>query len=136
MSEEKSNHSLFKFAFIAAFVSSLCCISPIFFVLLGLASASAAAYWGNYLFFGYWDRFLAIGFLLMAWGLLIYWRRRGICTFDAAKRQRRKIINSILLAIPLFLGLYVLLEIVSELIWIWMGLTTWEEFMMLLGLVD
>lgn len=119
--------SLTKYALLAAFIASLCCLAPIIFVLLGLASVSVAAYWGNYFFFGYWWLFIAIGLLLITLMLIIHWRNNQVCTLDAAKRNRRKIINSFLLTVALFIGFYIVMEIVWELIWIQMGLTTWEE---------
>lgn len=120
--------SFFKISLIAAFISSLCCFTPIVFVLLGLATASTAAYWGNYFFFGFWWLFIAIGLFLIAIMLTVYWRKNQICTLDAVKRHRRQIINSILLSIMLFIFLYLAIEVLWEIIWIKMGLTTWKGF--------
>lgn len=37
--------------------------------------------------------------LSLAFGLVWYFRSEGICTLDAAKRERKKILNTILLAL-------------------------------------
>ena len=42
---------------------------------------------------------LAIASISVIVGLIIYFRNRGICTFDEVKRQRRKVINTSLLII-------------------------------------
>jgi len=42
---------------------------------------------------------LAIASISVIVGLVIYFRNRGICTFDDVQRQRRKIINTSLLVI-------------------------------------
>ncbi|PIZ05089.1 MAG: hypothetical protein COY58_00920 [Gammaproteobacteria bacterium CG_4_10_14_0_8_um_filter_38_16] len=128
MNEKKLNKKPFLiFALIAAFISSLCCFTPIIFVLFGLAAASTAAYWGNYFFFGFWWLFIAIGILLIAVMLIIYWRKNQVCTLDAVKRNKRKIINSVLLSFTLFIVIYIGVEILWELVWIKFGMTSWEE---------
>lgn len=130
----ENKKSFLKISLIAAFISSLCCFMPIVFVLLGLASASTAAYWGNYFFFGFWWLFIAIGLFLIAIMLTIYWRKNQICTLDAARRHRRKIINSILFSLLVFIVFYVVIEVLWELIWIKMGLTNLGELRKLFGL--
>lgn len=131
--EKKSKNSFIAYVFLAAFISSLCCFSPIVFVLFGLATVSTAAYWGNYFFFGFWWLFIAVGLFFIALMLLIYWRKKQICTLDDVKRHRRKIINSVLLSLSLFIVFYVAIEMLWEFIWIKMGLTSWEEFRKLFG---
>ncbi len=123
---KNKNQFFVKYALLAAFISSLCCFTPIIFVLLGLASISTAAYRGNYFFFGYWWLFIAIGLFLIATMLTIYWRKNQVCTLDAVRRHRRQIINSILLSLILFIFLYLAIEILWEILWIKMGLTTWK----------
>jgi len=136
MSKNKKQNKKFPFAkytFLAAFISSLCCFAPIIFVLLGLASISTAAYWGNYFFFGYWWLFISIGLIIIMSMLIFYWRKQKVCTLDSVKRNRYRIINSILFSVSAFILFYVLLEIIWEMIWIYMGLTSFEELGKLLG---
>ena len=42
---------------------------------------------------------LAVATLSVIIGLVVYFRNRGICTFDDVKRQRRKVINTSLLVL-------------------------------------
>jgi len=128
MSKNIKKKTIIIYSLIAAFISSLCCFAPIIFVLLGLATASTAAFWGNYLFFGYWWLFLAIGIFLIFIFLLIYWRKHQVCTIDSAKKNRRKIINSFLLSISIFIVFYIFIEVLWELIWIKMGMSDGEIF--------
>jgi uncharacterized membrane protein (UPF0136 family) len=84
----------------SAVVASLCCLPSVVLVLLGLASVSTAAalsdqlYWGPTRYALY-----AVSLALAAGGLVIYFRRRGICTLDAARRERNRIINLSLLVL-------------------------------------
>lgn len=84
----------------SAVVASLCCLPSVVLVLFGLASVSTAAalsdrlYWGPARYVLY-----AVSLALMVGGLVIYFRRRGICTLDAAKRERTRIVNTALVAV-------------------------------------
>tara|TARA_B100001079_G_scaffold85193_1_gene73284 strand:+ start:1441 stop:1674 length:234 start_codon:yes stop_codon:yes gene_type:complete len=55
---------------------------------------------------------LAIASLSVIVGLFIYFRNRGICTFDDVKRQRRKVINTSLLVIIIAYLTYLLFNYV------------------------
>ena len=69
-------------------------------VLLGLASVSTAAalsdqlYWGPTRYVLY-----ALSLALAVSGLVVYFRRCGICTLDAARRERNRIVNTTLLVL-------------------------------------
>ncbi len=91
----------------AAFVAALCCLTPIVLVLLGLSAVAAAADLGNVLYGDYkWEfRAVAVVFLILA--LIVYFRRRGICTLDEARRQRNRIVNVSLLVLVFFVGFYI-----------------------------
>jgi uncharacterized membrane protein (UPF0136 family) len=84
----------------SAVVASLCCLPSVVLVLFGLASVSTAAalsdqlYWGPTRYVLY-----AVSLALAAGGLVIYFRRRGICTLDAARRERNRIVNLSLLVL-------------------------------------
>ena len=84
----------------SAVVASLCCLPSVVLVLFGLASVSTAAalsdnlYWGPTRYVLY-----AASLTLAGAGLVIYFRRRGICTLDAAKRERQRIINAALIVV-------------------------------------
>ena len=81
-------------------IASLCCLPSVVLVLFGLASVSTAAalsdqlYWGPARYVLY-----AVSLALMVAGLVVYFRRRGICTLAAAKRERNRIVNTTLLVL-------------------------------------
>lgn len=92
--------ALLGLVFSSAVVASLCCLPSVVLVLLGLASVTTAAalsdqlYWGPARYVLY-----AVSFALAIGGLVIYFRRRGICTLDAARRERNRIVNLTLLVL-------------------------------------
>jgi hypothetical protein len=92
---------------LAGVIGGLCCVTPVVLVLLGLASISVAADLGNVLYGNYrWVfRGVALTFALLA--LVTYFRRRGICSLDQARRERNRIINASLLVLLLGVGIYI-----------------------------
>ncbi len=92
---------------LGAFVAGLCCMAPIVIVLFGLATVAAANDLGNKLYGDYkWEfRLAALAFLIA--GLVVYFRRRGVCTLDQARRERTRILNVGLLALFTASALYV-----------------------------
>ena len=99
---------IFLMSGLAAVIGGLCCLTPVVLVLLGLASLSVAADLGNVLY-GEWRwafRAAALGFLGLT--LWVYFRRRGICTLDQARRQRNRIVNTTLVVVIAATGMYIL----------------------------
>lgn len=92
---------------LAGLIGGLCCVTPVVLVLLGLASISVAADLGNVLYGNYrWlFRLGALGFLALS--LWIYFRRRGICTLDQARRERNRIVNTSLVVVIGAIGVYI-----------------------------
>ncbi|MFL2950608.1 MAG: hypothetical protein ACJZ56_05515, partial [Candidatus Thalassarchaeaceae archaeon] len=86
-------------------IASMCCLPSVVLVLFGLASVSTAAalsdtlYWGGEGYGWFRPTMLAVATLSVIIGLVVYFRNRGICTFDDVKRQRRKVINTSLLVL-------------------------------------
>lgn len=76
-------------------------------VLAGLATVSAANSLGNWLYGEHRWAFRIAAFVLLAAALFVYFRRRGICTLDEARRQRTRIVNAALLAATTFVAIYV-----------------------------
>jgi hypothetical protein len=95
---------------LAALLASLCCLTPLVLVLFGLASVSTAVSLDNLLSGRYvwWFRLAGLAFLAIA--LLIYFRRRGVCTLDEARRQRNRILNFSLIALFFATGGYLLVN--------------------------
>lgn len=88
-------------------LAGLCCFPPVVIVLLGLASVTVANDWGNHLYGDYKWHFRAAGLACILVALVIYYRRRGICTLEQAKRERTRIFNTLLLVALVFLGVYI-----------------------------
>ena len=91
--------SLWKLISGSAILASMCCLPSIVLLLFGLASVSSAAavsdtlYWG---LDGYqWFRpvLSLVSVILVLSGLVIYFRSKGICSIEQAKRERKRIIN-------------------------------------------
>ena len=105
MAEEKSTKSLIKLISTSTIIASMCCLPSVVLVLFGLASVSTAAalsdtlYWGGQGYGWFRPTMLAVATLSVIIGLVVYFRNRGICTFDDVKRQRRKVINTSLLVL-------------------------------------
>ena len=113
---------------LAALVGGLCCLTPVVLVLLGLASISAAASLGNVLYGDYHWEFRLGAFAFLALALVVYFRRRGICTLDQARRQRRRIINTSLVVLIFAVGIYIFWTYVAvHWFGIWAGLP-WRQY--------
>ena len=115
---------LLKITGIPVVAASLCCLTPVVLVLLGLGGVAFATSLSDTLYGSYKWAFRAVGLVLLGISLLIYFRSKGICTIDQVKRQRRKIINTALLALVIgiigyILFLYVVVEIIGKSLGIW-----------------
>ncbi len=82
----------------AAIVASLCCLSPLVFILLGASAASFSVVLFTRVLAPFEWVFFAVGLLLFAGSLVFYFREQGICTLDAACARRREVLNAALLA--------------------------------------
>ena len=113
------------FAIISSSVlfASLCCLSSVVIVALGLGTVSFAASLSD-TFYGYYKwYFRAFGLLCLIIGLLWYFRSEGICTIDQVKRQKKKIVNTILIALfSGILGYLFFLYGVVHYIGVWQGI--------------
>ena len=133
MEEERNVKSLVKLISTSTIIASMCCLPSVVLVLFGLASVSSAAalsdtlYWGGEGYEWFRPTMLAIASLSVILGLFIYFRNRGICTFDDVKRQRRKVINtSLLVLIVAYLSYIVFNYVILTEIGILLGLE-WES---------
>ena len=106
--------------------ASLCCLTPIILVLFGFSTVAFAASLSNTLYGTYKWVFRGVGILLLIVSLIVYFRKRGICTIDEAQKQRKKIINTILLTFIFAVIAYVFwLYVIVEYVGIFLGL--WEN---------
>lgn len=133
MTEEKSTKSLIKLISTSTIIASMCCLPSVVLVLFGLASVSTAAalsdtlYWGGEGYDWFRPTMLAVATLSVIIGLVVYFRNRGICTFDDVKRQRRKVINtSILVLITAYVSYLIFNYVILTEVGILLGLE-WES---------
>ena len=102
----------------SAFMASMCCFPSVVLVFFGLASVSTAAALSDDLYWGYnglgWFRplLLIASAMMVIIGLIVYFRKEGICTLDEAKRQRQRVINTSLFVGTLTVALYILFNFV------------------------
>ncbi len=125
---ESDRKGVFLISGLAALVGGLCCLTPIILVLVGLASLSVAADLGNVLYGNYkWIfRIAALAFLSVA--LWFYFRRKGICTLDQARRARNRIINTSLVVFITAVGAYIFWTYIAvHYLGIWVGLP-WAQY--------
>ncbi len=110
-------------ATLGAATASLCCAGPLVVAALGILSIPAAGTLSLRLFYGYWWAFVTGGILTAAAALVVYFRRRGVCTLDEVNRRRREITNAALATLTLFVAVYLVWDyVIVELLGIRMGL--------------
>lgn len=116
---------VFKVSSLPVVIASLCCLSPVILVLLGLGTAGFAASLADTLYGEYKWYFRTAGLVALAGALIFYLRRtKGICTIDEAKRRRNEIINIVALTfiagvVGYIFFLYVVVEYAGILLDIW-----------------
>lgn len=115
-----------KFSALPVVFASLCCLSPIILVLLGLSTVSFASSLADTLYGDYAWYFRVAGLALLAVAIIYYLRRtKGICTLDDAKKRRNEIINIVALSlIVAILGYVFFLYVVLHYIGVFLNLWT------------
>ncbi len=123
MKQKLTAKELFRILSIPVVVASLCCLSPIVIVLLGISTTAVAASLSDILYYEYRWYFRLAGLLALSLSLWLFFRRKGICTLDQAKRRRNEIINTALIVFIVSILAYVVwLYGVVEIIGIWLGI--------------
>jgi hypothetical protein len=107
MTDSSDRKGVLAISMLAGIIGGLCCVTPIVLLMLGLASISVAADLGNVLYGDYRWLFRAAALMFLAGAVLVYFRRRGICTLDHARRERNRIINTALVVFVAAVGIYV-----------------------------
>ena len=121
---KKTFWEIVKISGIPVVLASLCCLSPVILVLLGISSVSFASSLADTLYGGYKWVFRGIGLVALFGSLAYYWyKQKGVCTLDAAKRRRNEIVNSIMLALVTgVLGYLFFLYVVVHYLGVWLAL--------------
>ena len=116
---------ILKLSSIPVLVASLCCLSPIVIVLVGLGSVAFASSLADTLYGDYKWLFRLAGLALLAVALVVYLRRtKGICTIDEVKRRRNEIFNIVILSLAVgvagyFFFLYVVVHYAGVFLGLW-----------------
>jgi hypothetical protein len=115
---------LLKISSIPVIVASLCCLSPVILVLLGISTVSFASSLADTLYGDYKWAFRAVGLLALLGSLVFYLRRKvGICTLDDVVRRRNEVINYIALSLIAGVAGYLFfLYVVVHYIGVWLSL--------------
>jgi len=105
-------------------LASMCCLSPVILVLIGVSTVSFASSLADTLYGDYKWYFRGFGLLTLLWALYFYFTRtRGICTIDEAVRRRNEIINYLAMAIIAgVIGYIFFLYVVVHYIGVWLDL--------------
>ncbi len=117
---------ILKISSVPVVVASLCCLSPVILVLLGVGTVGFASSLSDTLYGEYRWYFRAAGLLVMAAALVFYFRRnRNICTLDEARRRRNEIVNMVALTLTVgVLGYIFFLYVVVHYVGVWLSI--WE----------
>jgi len=104
--------------------ASLCCLSPVILVLLGLSTVTFAGSLADTLYGDYKWVFRSLGLVLLIISLILYFRKKGVCTLDLAKKRRNEIMNTTLLVFigavgGYFFFLYIVVEYAGKILKIW-----------------
>jgi uncharacterized membrane protein len=114
---------LLKITGLPVLFASLCCLSPLIFVLLGVSTVSIASSLADTLYGDYKWWFRGFGLLTLALSLLLYFRSKGICSMNMVKKKRRQILNTVLLSLAVGVAGYMFWLYVVVHYWgVWWGL--------------
>jgi len=123
MKKESTFHKYLKITGLPVLFAGLCCLSPIIILLLGLGSVGFASSLADTLYGDYKWYFRLGGLIVLVIALVLYFRDRGICTLDAAKRKRNEILNTTLIATTIgVLGYIVWLYVIVHYWGVWLNL--------------
>ncbi|NQV93279.1 hypothetical protein HQ403_02145 [Candidatus Kaiserbacteria bacterium] len=119
---------LLKITGLPVVVASLCCLSPLILVFLGLSTISFASSLSDTFYGEYKWVFRGVGLLfLIATTAFYFWREKGICTLDEAKKRRKEIINTTLLVLIVgIVGYVFFLYVVVHYVGVFTGV--WKDY--------
>lgn len=115
---------ILKISSVPVVFASLCCLSPVILVLLGISTVGFGSFLADTLYGDYKWAFRIVGFLTLIGALVYYFRTvKGVCTFDDVKKRRTEIINyTILSLIAGFIGYIIFLYVIVHYIGVFLKL--------------
>lgn len=127
------DRGLVKWISSSTILASMCCLPSVIMVMFGLSSVTTAAalsdtlYWGTD---GYWwfrPTLLIASAIMVIVGLISYFRKQGVCTFDDVKKDKRRVVNVSLLVLTIAFVSYMIFNyVILEILGIAVGLP-WED---------
>ena len=94
--DSEQTRPLTRLVALSAITASLCCLPSVVWVMLAGSSAIVAAdQLSNDLYYS-WVRFALylVSLSMLSYGLVVYFRNRGVCTLDDVKREKRRVVNT------------------------------------------
>ena len=95
-----------KFGLLSGLAGIMCCVSPVVLVLLGIATAAEAVTLGDTLYYGYAWFFRAFGLAVATIAVVLYLRRRGMCTLAGARGSWRLLAVLVVAGVGTYIGLF------------------------------
>ena len=127
--EQEDSEPLATMVVVSAVTASMCCLPSVVWVMFAGSSAIVAAdQLSNDLYYS-WVRYAlyAISLAMLSIGLTVYFRDRGICTLDDAKRERKRVANTTLAVFTISILTYLFWNfVILEIVGIAIGLP-WED---------
>ncbi|MBC8500530.1 MAG: hypothetical protein ISS25_03135 [Nanoarchaeota archaeon] len=122
--DEKEKSFLKKIIPVSAFIGGLCCFTPVVLVLFGLGTVAYGVSLANVFYGTYKWAFRGAALLFLFAGLFWYiYKKEEICTLDKLRKNKRKVVNLILITLIFGIIAYIIwLYVIVELIGIAMGL--------------
>lgn len=122
----KKIFEILKISSVPVVIASMCCLSPVILVLLGVSTVSFASSLADTFYGQYKWIFRVVGLLALLLSLMYYLRRtKGICTIDDVVRRRNEVLNYIALSVIVgVLGYVFFLYVVVHYVGVW--LSVWQ----------
>jgi hypothetical protein len=120
----KNIKDILKISSLPVLLASLCCLSPVILVLLGVSTVSFASSLSDTLYGEYKWVFRTAGLLALLVSLALYLKRQqNICTLDDVKRRRNEIFNYLAVTVIVgTIGYIFFLYVVVHYIGVWLAL--------------
>ncbi len=115
---------ILKISSVPVLIASLCCLSPVILVLLGISTVSFASSLADTLYGEYKWAFRVVGLITLLGSLMFYLRRKvGVFTLDDVIRRRNEVINYVALTLVAGVLCYVFfLYVVVHYVGVWLVL--------------
>ena len=114
---------------LSSVTASMCCLPSVIWVLFAGSSAIVAAdNLSNDLYYS-WVRFALylVSLSMLSYGLVVYFRNRGVCTLDDVKREKTRVVNTTLAVFTAAILTYLVWNfVILEIVGIAIGLP-WED---------